>query len=229
MKNKSQNTRRLFLSSSVMIVIAMLLSACNQSVPTSDPQNQQATVDAFVSQTLQAVSADMTSTALVLPTSTSTLAPTLAPTLEPSATFTPEATATLAPPPTNTWVPSTPVPSATPTPGVYACELIDVSPAEGKKMKPNYEFDGIWTVKNIGTKRWEVGSLDLKYVSGTKLQTKGDIFDVTQEIAPGDELTLVVDMKTPSTAGKYTTSWILTMDGTGALCTLPLNIEVVNP
>lgn len=218
------------MSGSVMIVIAMFFSACNQVVPTPDPQTQQATVDAAVAQTLQAVSADMTSTAVALPTSTFTLAPTL----EPTATFTPNATATLSPSPTNTWVPNTLVPitplsSVTPTPGAYACNLISVSPVDGTKIKINVDFDGVWTVKNIGTKRWEVGSLDFKYVSGTKLQTKGDIFDVSKEVAPGDELTLIVDMKTPSTAGKHTASWILTMDGANTLCTLPLNIEVVNP
>ena len=230
MKNTTQRIRHLFMSGSVMIVIAMFFTACNQFVPTPDPQTLQATVDASVAQTLQAVSDDLTSTALALPTSTFTLAPTL----EPTATFTPEASATLAPSPTNTWVPytlvpNTPVPSITPTPGSYTCKLIGVSPVDGTKIKTNLDFDGVWTVKNIGSKRWEVGSLDFKYVSGTKLQINGDVFDVSEEVAPGDELTLIVDMKTPSTAGKYTASWILTMDGTGALCTLPLSIEVVNP
>ena len=230
MKNTTQRIRHLFMSGSVMIVIAMLFTACNQFVPTPDPQTLRATVDASVAQTLQAVSDDLTSTALALPTSTFTLAPTL----EPTATFTPEATATLAPSPTNTWVPftavpNTPVPSATATPGAYTCKLISISPVDGTKIKTNWDFDGVWVVKNIGTKRWEVGSLDLKYVSGTKFQTKGDIFDVSKEVAPGAEFTLIVDMKTPSTAGKYTASWILTMNGTDAFCSLPLNIEVVNP
>jgi len=218
------------MSGSLILALALLLSACGSLAPTVDPQAQQATVDASVAQTLQAVSANMTSTAAALPTSTFTAAPTL----EPTATFTPEATATLAPSPTNTWVPNTavpntPVPSATATPGAYSCKLISVSPVDGAKISTNWDFDGVWVVKNIGTKRWEVGSLDLKYVSGTKFQTKGDIFDVSKEVAPGAELTLIVDMKTSSTAGKYTASWMLTMNGKDALCSLPLNIEVVNP
>ena len=230
MKNVTQRNRKLILSGSLILALALLLSACGSLAPTPDPQAQQATVDASVAQTLQAVAAELTSTAMALPTSTFTPAPTL----EPTATFTPESTATLAPSPTNTWipytaVPNTPVPSATPTPGAYACKLISVSPADGTKIKANWDFDGVWTVKNIGTRRWEVGSLDLKYVSGTKLQTKGDIFDVSKEVAPGAEFTLIVDMKTPSTAGKYTAAWMLTMNGTDAFCSLPLNIEVVNP
>ncbi len=230
MKNKTQRTKNLFMSGSLIITLALLLSACGSFAPTPDPVSQQATVDASVAQTLQAVSANITSTAMALPTSTFTVAPTL----EPTATFTPEATATLAPSPTNTWipftaVPNTPVPSLTPTPGAYTCKVTGISPTDGTKIKTNWDFDGAWTVKNVGTKRWEVGSLDFKYVSGTKFQTKGDIFDVSKEVAPGAEITLVVDMKTPSTAGKYTAAWILTMNGTDAFCSLPLNIEVVNP
>ncbi len=228
MKNKKQLTKRLTMSGSLIIVASLLLSACSAfspAAPTPDPQIQQATVEAAVALTLQAASADMTSTAAAIPTSTFTPEPTL----EPTATFTPEATATLAPAPTNTWVPYTPAPTATATPGAYSCKLVSVSPADGARIKTNWDFDGVWIVKNIGTKKWEKGSLDLKYVSGTKFQTKGDIFDVSTEVAPGAELTLIVDMKTPATAGKYTASWMLTMDGTNALCTLPLNIEVVNP
>jgi len=230
MKIKSQSKNNLLISGTTMIVLALLLSACGSLAPTPDPLVQQATVDASVAQTLQAVSAEMTSTALAIPTSTFTPEPTL----EPTATFTPEATATLAPTPTNTWipftaVPNTPVPTLTPTPGAYSCKLVAISPADGTKIKTNWDFDGAWTVKNVGTKRWEVGSLDFKYVSGTKFQTKGDIFDVSKEVAPGAEITLIVDMKTPSTAGKYDAAWILTMDGTTAFCSLPLSIEVVNP
>ena len=70
--------------------------------------------------------------------------------------------------------------------------------------------------------------MDLSYVSGQKMQTKGDIFDITTAVAPGGELTLIVDMKTPSTAGKYSATWKLSMEGI-TLCTLPVSIEAVNP
>lgn len=228
MKTRKQLIKHPFMLGSLVIVATLLLSACSilsPAAPTPDPLAEQATIDAAVVQAMQTFAADMTSTAAAIPTSTFTLVPTL----EPTATFTPEPTATLAPPPTNTWVPYTPVPTATATPSAYSCKLVSVSPSDGAKINPNVDFDGVWTVKNVGTQRWEVGLLDLRYMSGTKFQTKGDIFDVSKEVATGTELVLVVDMKSPSTAGKYTASWILTMDGTNALCTLPLNIEVVSP
>lgn len=230
MKNNKNHITNLFKTGSIIIAFSMLLSACNLFVPTPDPLIQQATVDAAVAQTLQAETVNMTSTAAALPTSTFTAVP---PTLEPTATLTPEPTATLAPSPTNTKVPNTavpytPVPSATPTQAAFSCKLVSVSPADGTKIKINTDFDGVWVVKNTGTKRWEVGTLDLKYVNGTKFQTKGDVFDVSKEVAPGAEYTLIVDMKTPATAGKVTASWVLTMDGTTVFCTLPLSIEVIN-
>ena len=216
------------MSGSLIIVAAMLLSACSLFAPaaaTPDPAAQQATVDAVVAQTLQAFSANLTSTAAAVPTSTYTPEATLAPT----ATFTPEATATLAPTPTKTRVPYTAVPTATATPAAYTCKLVSHTPADGTKLKLNEDFDGVWVVKNVGTKNWEVGSLDLKYVSGTKFQTGADVFDVNVVIASGAEYTLIVDMKVPAAVGKYTASWMLTMDGTTAFCSLPISIEAVNP
>lgn len=228
MKNKKQLFRRLSISGSLLITAAMLLSACSfnsPTVPTVDPQAQQATVDAAVALALQAFSANLTSTAAAQPTSTFTLAPTP----EPTATFTPGFTPTLTSIPTNTRVPYTPVPTNTATPAAYSCRLIRTSPVDGAKINVNEDFDGTWTVRNVGTSSWEIGSLDLKYASGTKMQTKGDVFDVTTVVAPGAELTLVVDMKVPATAGKYTVTWMLTMDGSTAFCSLPVSIEAVNP
>jgi len=228
MNNKNQLTKRLFKSGSLMIVAAMLLSACSlfaPAAPTPNPVNQQATVDAIVAQTLQAYNANLTSTAAAMPTNTFTPEPTLAPTL----TFTPEATATLAATPTKTRVPYTAVPTATATSAAYSCKLVSHTPADGTKIKLSEDFDGVWVVKNTGTKNWEIGTLDLKYISGTKFQTKADAFDVNVVIAAGTEYSLVVDMKAPAAAGKYTAAWMLTMDGTNAFCSLPLSIEAVNP
>lgn len=224
MNNKKHFYRRLAMMSTIMIVAVLLLSACSLFTPaaaTPDPLAQKETVDAAVAQALKTFSADLTSTAAALPTSTFTLAPTK--------TATPAATATLTSTPTKTRVPTTPKPTNTASPVAYGCKLISTSPADGTKINVNTDYDAKWVVKNIGTQSWEVGNLDLKYVSGTKMQTIEDVFDINTAVAAGAELTLIVDMKTPSTAGKYTASWILTMDGTTAFCALPLSIEAVNP
>ncbi|MBA4375795.1 MAG: hypothetical protein C0401_06440 [Anaerolinea sp.] len=219
--------RKQFVSISIVLTLCLLLSACSAfgpvAAPTLDPLAQQATVNAAVTQAMQTVSADLTSTASALPTSTDT------PTQEPVSTATPEPTATLLiPTATNTFVPPPPKPTATATPAAYACKLISTVPAAGTKINISTDFDAVWKVQNVGTKLWEIGYVDLKYVSGTKMQTVADIFDVTTAVTMGGELTLTVDMKTPSTAGKYTAIWVLTMDGV-TMCTLPVSIEAVTP
>ena len=212
-----------------MLIFSLLLSGCNlfgpAPVPTIDPIIQKATIDAAILQTMQAVSVVQTSTAAALPVSTNTVAPTQEP--PPTATLAPTWTPVI-PTATNTFVPVVPTKTKTPTPAPYACKLVSTSPASGTKVNVNTDLDGAWKVQNIGTKAWELGYLDLKYLSGTKMQTKADVFDISTAVAIGGELSLIVDMKAPAAAGKYTASWALVMEGT-TLCTLPVNIEAVTP
>jgi hypothetical protein len=58
------------------------------------------------------------------------------------------------------------------------------------------------------------------------MQTYADVFDENVAVAQGGELTLVVDMKAPTTAGKYSAVWALMMEGV-TMCTLPVDIEAV--
>lgn len=210
-----------------MLGLGLLLSGCGllgpAATPTTSPADMQATVDAMVRETIQAAEAMLTGTAAAMPTNTTAPTETTAP------TNTPEPTATIfIPTVTNTYIPPTALPTKTPTPAPYACKLLSTSPTAGTKYSINWDYDAVWKVQNVGTKTWEIGFVDLKYVSGTKMQTVADIFDVNTAVAPGGELTLIVDMKTPSTAGKYTAQWALTLDGT-VMCTLPVDIEAVNP
>jgi hypothetical protein len=217
--------RKSLIALSVTLVFSLMLTGCNlfgpAAAPTPDPLAQQATIDAAIFQTLQAVSVVQTSTAAVMPTSTFTVAPTAEP------TATPQPTATLfVPTATNTFIPVIPTKTKTPTPAAYSCQLISTAPTSGTKIKISTDFDAAWKVKNTGTMSWEVGYVDLKYISGTKMQTVADVFDVSTAVAVGGELNLVVDMKAPATAGKYTATWALMMEGI-TLCTLPVNIEAI--
>ncbi len=214
---------------SIILTFSLLLSGCSlfgpAATPTPDPVVLQATVDAAINQTMQAIAAVQTSTAAALPTSTFTVAPTQEP--PPTATLQPTIQVVI-PTATNTFVPVVPTKTKTPTPALYACKLLGTSPTAGTKVNLNGDFDGAWKVQNIGTHAWELGYLDLKYVSGTKMQTGADIFDISTAVPVGGELNLIVDMKAPATAGKYTASWSLVLEGI-TLCTLPVDIEAVAP
>lgn len=211
------------------LIFSLGLSGCGLlgTAPTADPAAQEATINAAVTLAMQTVQANFTSTAAALPAITNTPEntpePTATTTLEPTATAIPP-TATMTPWPTK----PKPTNTATPTPAAYTCKLLSTSPTAGTKITFNGDFDAVWKVQNTGTKAWEVGYLDLKYVSGQKMQTGADIYDINTFVDKGKELTLIVDMKAPGTAGKYTASWVLMMEGI-TLCTLPVDIEAVAP
>lgn len=203
-------------------IFALLLTACSGfGAATPDPAVMQATLDAAVTQAVETMSAQLTATALAQPTATETLVPTATATLEPSPTV-------VIPTATKTWIPATAAPTKTATPTNYVCQLVSTLPAKGTKLNPGSNYDANWVVKNTGVLNWEIGNLDLRYDSGTKMQKVADAFDINTLVKPGEELTLIVDMVAPSTAGTYSETWKL-MYGNTTLCTLPVNIEVVQP
>ncbi len=214
--------------------IVAILSACSASpaasTPTAAPtQNLQPTLDQIGTQAVQTFVANLTLTA-------PTITPTLAPTNTPAPTDTPAPSNTPLPPtasPTRTYIPwtLTPVHSATPTytatPVGYACSITSASPASTVSLKVGSDFDGKWVVENTGTQTWFMSSVDIKYISGTKFQTKGDLFDLKSDVADGISYTVVIDMLAPSTAGSYQATWAL-VQGNLSICTLNVGITVVN-
>ncbi len=218
-----------------LILLAVVSSACGalgpKAQPTVDPQVFQATLDAAATQALQTIVAQITATALFQPpVQEPTQAPTLAvftPTSEPTAT------ATIVPPtqtplPSFTPVPPTAAPTKTSTPSDYQCSIVSQSPAFGAKIDTGYDFDAIWKLKNIGTKKWEVGAVDIVYSSGDKLQKYVDALDIAKTVEPGEEITITVDMLAPSSAGTYKAVWKMVF-GSVTVCTMNLNLVVEAP
>jgi hypothetical protein len=187
------------------------------TVPTLDP----GAVNTYIAQTAIAAA---TQTIAALPTFT------------PTATFTPtpRATETDTPTPTNTFVflLRSPTPIIPPTlPGSsgssssnYACQVLTVSPANGTVYSPRTEFQAVWTVKNIGKKRWENGTIDYIYSSGDKIH-KVSGYDLNKEVAVGETALITVNMEAPKNPSPYTTFWTLRA-GANNFCSLMLYIIV---
>ena len=189
------------------------------STPTLD---LQPTMNQIETQVAKTIFADLTST---VPTITPTV-----PTNTPAATDTPMPTNTPLPPtftPTRTYIPWTLTPVHSPTLMGYACSITSTSPASTPSLKVGSAFDGNWVVKNTGTQTWFKADVDIKYISGTKFQAYGDLFDLKSDVASGASYTVIVDMLAPATAGTYQASWAL-VQGSLAICTLNLNLTVVN-
>ncbi len=181
-----------------------------------------ATINAVQSQSVATIGAQVMQTVAAMPTATPY--PTAQP---PAATAVPATAVVIAPTTAPTSVPATSVPIVvhTAVPVEYSCRVVSVSPASGTQVDPGYDFDGVWVIKNTGTKTWSLGEVDFNYLKGTKFQKYADGFDLPQAVNPGGQLTLTVDMAAPHEKGTYTTTWILVKGNTN-ICRLNLDLTV---
>lgn len=221
-----------YLSITILLVFALMLTACNilspQATPTQDQQAMQSTLSALVTQKMQEIGLEQTATAMAvtstfmaLPTNTSTV------TVEPTATVTSSPTV-IPPTATRTRVVNTSTPAYTPTPNNFSCELASQSPANGTKFTAGGNFDVKWVVKNTGLKAWDLGYVDLVYDSGAKMQSFADVYDVSTVVNPGKTFTFLIDMQVPSAAGTYKATWKMRMENI-TMCSFQISIQVVNP
>lgn len=195
-----------------MLALAFLLGACKPATP--DPEQIMSVVNTAVALTMTAQS----------PTQ-------------------PAATATQPPQPTATSIPPTPQPTATlipPTVGVNTggsgsgsaysppppkCILLGQQPEDGAKLRPNTDFDAVWTLKNNSTVTWPQNS-DIALVSGPAI-AKQTIYHLQQDVPPGGEITIIVDMVAPRETGFYVSQWEIRADS--VYCRPYIAFYVENP
>jgi hypothetical protein len=170
-----------------LVLGVILASACGPSAADATP-----TLDIAVIQT-QAVAtfaADLTQTALAMPTETPT--PTMSPT--PTATETPEQT-------------STPQPTigSLPTSSCFSMAFVaDVTIPDNTSMTPGQAFTKTWRVRNNGSCAWEVG-FKLRFTGGNALG--GSDLTLDKAVNSGGETELSVPMTAPSTSGSFRSNW----------------------
>ncbi len=103
-----------------------------------------------------------------------------------------------------------------------SCSVQSSSPTDA--IARNGDFDGTWTIKNTGSTTWEASAIDYKYVGGNNFQSDGrTVFDLPSNVASGDTIKIVIDMKAPSGLGTYSSQWALVKGGT-TLCNLNLSL-----
>lgn len=222
----------------VLVVLSMILASCNAVSPTNPNEavNVEATVNAVLTQsaesikeleasskaTLSAMQAEIAATAAA-----QAAQPTAVPTVQPPAAT---AVPTIAPTAV-VIVPTVVVPTAKPTvgptatPSDYACSFVSITPAGKTEVTPGYDFDMVWTIKNVGLKSWSKDDVDFRYSTGTKFQKYADGYDFTTTVDSGKTIELRVDMKAPTTAGHYYATWLV-VKGATTICTLPVDIIV---
>jgi hypothetical protein len=196
-------------------LLLAVLAGCAAPTPSPTPIPSESpaatlapTID--ITPTMNAVRTEAVATVFAWQTQTAQAVPTR--TQEPSATAAP--TRTLAP----LW-------TLTPTLTTAGCQVLSVSPDVNSPLAPNASFDGKWEVKNKGDGAWRANEVDIRYVSGTKFQTKVDAVDLTSDVDEEGTTTVIVDMQAPAQAGIYTANWAIYRGGS-IVCGLGLTVKV---
>lgn len=211
----TQKTKLLIWFTALAVVMACVPTFTMPATPAVDP----GVINTLIAQTANAAA---TQTAAALPSATPS--PVFTPTRN-TETPTPTATATVI----FVFYSPTALVSPTFTPSGsssdnYACQVMRVSPPNGTTFSSRQDFDVSWTVKNIGKRKWDRGSVDYFYSSGEKLH-KISSYDLDENVASGGTVDLGVDMQAPKNPGTYTTTWMM-RNGNKLFCPLTITIVV---
>lgn len=206
---------RKHLAASLASLVLLILAACSPNAsrtPTPDP----ALIYTEVAQTVQA---GLTQTAAAMPTAT--------PTITPPPTATPTPLVALPGPEATSQTPLA-SPTATRSTLPDRAEWIGQSPADGTALLPGQEFTMTWTVRNIGDTTWTTAYQLRFYLANQALRLGASDIKFPKEVKKGETVDLSLTMKAPTTAGEYTSVWVLTNDKGQNFYTLYVTIKVGN-
>ncbi len=172
----------------ILLCLTLLLAACGSTV--TEPTVTPVDVNAVQTSVVQTIVADATRTAEALPSNTPE------PTLAPIETFTPEPT-----------VP--PTPAGTPT--LSTCDdaafVADVSVPDGTQLTPGQEFIKTWKVRNTGSCTWTTGYVLVWSYGDNRMN--GQSTALPNDVPPGTEVDISINLQAPTTPGTYNGYWIL--------------------
>jgi hypothetical protein len=207
-------TKFLLWLTALALIMACVPAVAAPPIPTMNP----GVIHTFIAQTANAA---LTQTAAMLPSATPT--PFVTPTRN---TATPTPTVT----PTRVFLFLTPTVFSLATVTLasssdnLACQVVRVMPPNGSNFDPRQDFDVVWTVKNIGQRKWDRGEVDYVYSSGDKFHIVSG-YDLAKNVPVGGTIDLVAEMQAPKGIGSYHTTWIL-RKGSKTFCPMTLTIAV---
>jgi hypothetical protein len=213
-------SKRLVLISSVLTLLAVLLSACFSGIPISNLPDANGLAETAAVQTVAAKMTESAFEALVMQLtqiSQGTSTPTPLPATETPwlITATPQAP-TLTPTNTKTFLPlptfAPPTVTNTPAPCNWIQFVDDVTVGDGTAFEPNTDFTKTWRLKNIGACTWS-DDFKLVFINGDAMG--GPVSqEIGETVEPGETIDISVDLEAPDDEGEYTGYWKLkTTDG----------------
>lgn len=183
--------KKRYLNRIVILILAIMLSACNMPNGSSDSAEQTAIIDRSVAETVAAGASD---------------------TLQPGdqeASETPEpAPEQITPTATSTPEPDTPTPSNTPLPCNLGRFVTDVTIPDGTKFEPGESFTKTWRIKNVGSCAWTSG-YDIVFSGGDAMDAPSAVQITSGTVNPGQNVDVSVDLTAPASEGTYRGNWQL--------------------
>jgi len=108
---------------------------------------------------------------------------------------------------------------------LWACGVMSKNPANKVTVIGGTSYKTTWSVRNTGTETWPKKSVDIVYISGTRLNEGKPYYDIPRAVAPGGTITLSVTMHFPKRAKDYQTRWGLKI-GRTEFCTVKFEFSV---
>lgn len=137
---------------------------------------------------------------------------------------------TLAPLPTITLAPTATTktdPTQTPKPCNKA-EFVSETIPDNTPYNAGESFTKTWRLKNVGTCTWNT-NYKLTFFSGDKMNGPSEK-NLTQNVAPGEQIDISVDLKAPASAGTYEGVWkVKDADGAFFVNYITVKIKVNAP
>jgi hypothetical protein len=225
----------------MLLITTLTLAACNVGATPAPTVDVNAINTAAVATAMGQISAQLTQTALAVPSNTPTPTNTALALSTSALPTTGAGTAATAGLPTlsfNTTPNTTPIAGFTPISGspaapvnpVDTCNnsayISDVTIPDGTVLRPGADFVKTWRVQNTGTCAWDEG-YKLVFIAGDRAldPVSFEITSADDFVAAGATDDLSIDLTAPEAEGSYTATWQMQTD-TGAYFGTPLTVVI---
>lgn len=125
-------------------------------------------------------------------------------TSSPSPISSPEASQTATSEPLSVTVTSTAAQSCSD----WANWVVDVTLPDGSVVHPGERMQKIWRIKNSGACLWNQ-EYSWRYVEGEQMADSAEIYPFADEVRPGEEVNIILDLIIPRLKGRYKGVWQL--------------------
>lgn len=182
----------------LFLAVGVLLSSCVTAGPIATPTDLLDSIRTAAAQTVEAMTTEIVTTAQAADTLQAPTQP------EPTPLTPPEPDFPTPLPPATPTQPTNPAASATIDPAL-PCDLAGFASEtlpDGTQLPPGTVFTKTWTLKNEGSCTWD-DKYSVVFVQGEKMNASSPQALTLNAVAPGQSVTVSLQLTAPATAGDY--------------------------